>query len=477
MKRTKILATLGPASDSSDILESMFAAGMDAVRCNFSHGSAQDHRDRVDLVRKAADKARVKVGILGDLQGPKIRIARFKQDKVMLKQGQEFILDAGMDLESGDELQVGIDYPSLPDDVKAGDVLLLDDGKIVFEVKKVVGKKVFCEVIVAGPLSNNKGINKQGGGLSAKALTDKDKQDLITAVNIGVNYIAVSFVRNAQDIFETRKLLDAQNAPHIGIIAKIERLEALDHLDEIISASDGVMVARGDLAVEIGPERVPGVQKHLIQRCRELNKISITATQMLESMIESPVPTRAEISDVANAVLDGTDVVMLSAESAAGKYPVQAVAQMSKVIIVTEESPLTYESKHRIECQFDKVDEAIAMATVYTANHLEVKAIIALTESGSTVLWMSRIRSHLPIFALMRRPEVEGKVNFYRGVFPVTFDVKSINKNDVNREAVKVLEDQGALSKGDLVILTSGDHQGVQGGTNKMKIVKVGEVI
>ena len=477
MKRTKILATIGPASESEDVLVKLFEAGLDAVRCNFSHGTADDHRNRVKSIRDVANKNGFKVGVLGDLQGPKIRIARFKEKKVMLTKGQEFVLDAEMDLDSGDDKRVGIDYKTLPDEVKSGDILLLDDGKIVFQVKGVEGKKVICEVTVAGPLSNNKGINKQGGGLSAKALTEKDKEDLITAAEIGVNFLALSFVRNAEDMHEARALLDAQGAHHIGIIAKIERLEALDHIDEIIEAGDGVMVARGDLAVEIGPERVPGVQKHLIKRCRDLNKIVITATQMLESMIEAPAPTRAEVSDVANAVLDGTDMVMLSAESATGDYPVEAVGYMAKIISATEESPITHLSKHRIDTKFKRADETIAMATMYTANHFDVKAIIALTESGSSVLWMSRIRSHLPIFALIRSPEVEGKVNFYRGVFPVSFDSTKMKKEDVKIDSVKVLENLGILKKGDFAILTSGDHMGVHGGTNKMKIVRVGDVV
>jgi pyruvate kinase len=477
MKRTKILATVGPASESEEVLAKLFEAGLDAARCNFSHGTADDHRKRVKLIREVAKKNGHKVGILGDLQGPKIRIARFKDNKVILTKGQEFILDADMDLESGDKDKIGIDYPTLPDEVDSGDVLLLDDGKIVFHVKKVEGQKVICEVVVAGPLSNNKGINKQGGGLSAKALTEKDKEDLITAAEIGVNFLALSFVRNAEDMNEARALLDAQGAQHIGIIAKIERLEALDHLDEIIEAGDGVMVARGDLAVEIGPERVPGVQKYLIKRCRDLNKIAITATQMLESMIDAPTPTRAEVSDVANAVLDGTDMVMLSAESATGDYPVEAVGYMSKIILATEESPITHQSKHRMDSKFKRADETIAMATMYTANHFNVKAIISLTESGSSVLWMSRIRSHLPIFALIRNPEVEGKVNFYRGVFPVSFDSTKMNKEDVNISAVKVLEDLNVLTKGDFAILTSGDHMGIKGGTNKMKIIRVGDVV
>ncbi len=476
MRRTKILATLGPASESEEVLTQMIQAGLNAVRCNFSHGTAQDHQDRIKKIRDVSAKAGKTIGILADLQGPKIRVAKFKQSKVKLTVGQEFILDAKLADDAGDEHQVGIDYKELPNDVSQGDTLLLDDGRVVFEVLRVETSKVVCKVLVGDYLSNNKGINKKGGGLSTAALTDKDRQDIKTAAKANVDYVAVSFVRNAADMSEARQLL-VDAGSNAGLIAKIERTEAMDHIDEILEASDGVMVARGDLAVEIGDEHVPAAQKHMIKRARELDRIAITATQMLESMIESPAPTRAEVSDVANAVFDGTDTVMLSAETAIGKHPVTVIETMNRVCLAAEKSERTRVSKHRVEMRFNRVDEAIAMATMYTANHLDVKAIIALTESGSSVLWMSRINSHLPIFALTRNHDTMGLVTLYRGVEPIAFDPTRMPKDYVNRSAVDELVKRGILKDNDLAMLTSGDHMGDHGGTNKMKIICTGKVI
>ncbi len=476
IRRTKILCTLGPATDDPEVMRAMVKAGVNAVRCNFSHGTAEDHQKRVELVRKIAAEEGRTVGVLADLQGPKIRVARLKNKSVELEAGQTFTLDADYDSEAGDEKCVGIDYKALPQDVKSGDILLLDDGRLVFKVKKVTGNAVLCQVEVGGKLSNNKGINKQGGGLSAAALTDKDKKDIKVAAALDFDFVAVSFPRDAADIHEARALFAAENKK-VSIIAKIERVEAVKNIDEIIEASEGVMVARGDLAVEIGDEEVPGAQKHIIQRSRDLDRISITATQMMESMIESPVPTRAEVSDVANAVLDGTDAVMLSAETATGQFPAKVVEAMSRICVAAERHPAARYSKHRMKERFVRTDEAIAMATMYTANHLDVKAIVALTESGDTVLWMSRIRSHLPIFALTRNRETQGRLTLYRGVEPVAFDSTRMPKEYVNRAAVEELVVRHIVAEGDSVILTSGDHMGVHGGTNKMKIVRVGEVV
>lgn len=475
MRRTKILATLGPASEDPEVLRSMIQAGLNAVRCNFSHGTAEDHGKRVALVRKIAAEEGKTIGILADLQGPKIRVAKFKNKSVNLSEGADFVLDADLDKEAGDEHQVGIDYKDLPRDVKTGDTLLLDDGKIVFKVKNVQGNKVFCSVIEGGVLSNNKGINKLGGGLTAPALTDKDKRDIVTAAALKVDYVAVSFPRSAADMNETRELL-AKEGCHAGLIAKIERTEAVRDIDEIIKASEGVMVARGDLAVEIGEEYVPGVQKQLIQRSRELDRIVITATQMMESMIENSSPTRAEVSDVANAVLDGTDAVMLSAETASGKHPVKVIKAMDRICRAAEQNPMTRQSKHRVECYFNRVDEAIAMASMYVANHLDVKAILALTESGSTPLWMSRIKSHLPIYALTRNIATMGKVTLYRGVEPIQFDSTKMPAAEVNAAAVDELLKRKVVEKSDLVLVSSGDHMGEHGGTNQLKILTVGSI-
>ncbi|WP_395946275.1 pyruvate kinase [Caedibacter taeniospiralis] len=477
MRRTKILATIGPASESKEVLSKMVDAGLNAVRCNFSHGTADDHRKRVQLIREVAKEKGTYIGILADLQGPKIRVAKFKDGKVILKNGDPFILDAERDKNAGDETSVGIDYKELPNDVKKGDVLLLDDGKIVLTVIKVEGVKVHCKVTVGGKLSNNKGINKKGGGLTAPALTEKDIEDIKTAAALEVDYVAVSFPRDAKDMEYARKLLQ-ESGSEAGVVAKIERTEALTHIEEIIKACDAVMVARGDLAVEIGDENVPAAQKMIIRLTRELDKVVITATQMMESMITCSTPTRAEVSDVANAVLDGTDVVMLSAESAAGEYPVETVAAMSRVCAAAENSNLVHiVSKDNVTRHHDRVDEAVANAAVYLANHVDAKAIISLTESGSTALWMSRINTHLPIYALSRNRLTLGKMTLYRGVVPIEFDSTRMARFYVNREASLELEKRGIVKHGDWMVLTSGDHMGVHGGTNKIKVIQAGNVV
>ena len=473
MRRTKILATLGPASENEEVLDGMIKAGLSAVRCNFSHGTAEDHKKRVELVRKVAKDNGVRIGILADLQGPKIRTANFKNGKVELNNGDSFVLDADLDDEAGDETQVGLTYKDLPGDVKHHDILLLDDGRLELEVTGVDGNRINTTVRQGGVLSNHKGINKLGGGLSAPALTDKDKEDLITAANIGVDYVAISFPRHADDMQEARQLLDEAHSK-AALVSKIERVEAVENLDGIILASDAVMVARGDLAVEIGDEQVPATQKLIIKRARELDTVAITATQMMESMIEAPTPTRAEVSDVANAVLDGTDVVMLSAETAAGQYPVKVVEAMSRICLAAEQHNIDSIAARRIDGQFSRVDEAIAMSAVQIANHLNVKAIISLTESGASALWMSRLNSYLPIYGLTRNDLTAGLMTLYRGVTPLVFDSTSMDKNAVNSGATDYIKNLGLVCDGDLVVLTSGDHMGLHGGTNKLKVLEVG---
>ncbi len=475
IRKTKIIATLGPATDSYESMTQLIEAGVDIVRLNFSHGPHEEHARRIQLVRQVAQEQKKIVGILADLQGPKIRVASFKSKKINLLEGTPFILDAALAPDAGDESQVGIDYKQLPHDVFAHDILLLDDGKIVLNVEKVEGTKIHCRVSVGGVLSNHKGINKKGGGLSAKALTEKDKEDLKFVLGLNVDFVAISFPRNADDINEARELIREYNG-QANIIAKIERTEAMAAIDEIIEASDGVMVARGDLAVEIGDAEVPVAQKDIIHRARTRNKPVITATQMMESMIESSVPTRAEVSDVANAVLDNTDAVMLSAETAVGAHPHKVVAAMARVCLVAESQPYAQQSRHRVECTFKRVDEAIAMATMYTANHLDIRAIIALTESGATPLWMSRIRTAIPIYALSRNQKTLGKVTMCRGVYPLFFDVTLCSRAQVNASAVRTLEEKDYVRHGERVILTKGDNMGVGGGSNAMKILTVGQV-
>jgi len=475
LRRTKIIATLGPATDDVKVLERMISAGLDIVRANFSHGDVASHERRIKTVRQLAAAQGREIGVLADLQGPKIRIARFQQGKIILKEGAAFILDAELATDQGTENAVGIDYKQLPRDVMVGDKLLLDDGRLVLTVEGVKNAQIHCRVEVGGELSNNKGINRQGGGLSADALTDKDKEDLKAAISLGADFIAISFVRNAEDVLQARELIK-QAGGAAAIVAKIERTEAIEEINQIIQAADAVMVARGDLGVEIGDAELPGVQKHIIHQARVLDKAVITATQMMESMIYSPIPTRAEVFDVANAVLDGTDAVMLSAETATGAHPDKVIEAVARICLGAEKQPRAQISKHRVECRFQHVDEAIAMATMYTANHLGIKAIIALTESGSTPLWMSRIRSGIPIYGLSRHIATQRKMNLYRGVYPINFDATINNPEKVNQQAVAELERRGIAQKGDLLIITRGDLVGVHGKTNSMKIVQVGAV-
>ncbi|HEX4299684.1 MAG TPA: pyruvate kinase [Gammaproteobacteria bacterium] len=473
-RRTKIVATLGPATDTPETMEALIRAGVDVVRLNFSHGEPGEHQRRLELVRQAAMVVGKDVGVLGDLQGPKIRIEKFKGKKVVLKDGQRFTFDADLGDDDGDETQVGLTYKDLPKDVKTGDKLVLGDGEISMHVIEVIGPRIICIVENGGEVSNHKGINRQGGGLSAGALTDKDHEDIRLAAKLGVDYLAVSFPRDASDIEQTRILLNAAGS-RAGIVAKIERSEAITNLDSIILASDAVMIARGDLAVEIGDAELPGVQKHIVHRARDLNRTVITATQMMESMIHSPVPTRAEVLDVANAVMDGTDAVMLSGETATGKYPVKTVEAMARVCIGAEKHRLTYRSRPRTVHQFKSVDEAIAMAVMYTANHMDVKAIIALTESGATALWMSRISSGIPIYAMTRHETTRRRVTLCRGVYPVAFDVMHPDPDHVLKDAADELKRQRIVINGDFVICTKGEFSGITGGTNSLKIVRVGD--
>ncbi len=475
VRRTKIVATLGPATESEADIEGLLKAGVDVVRLNFSHGTASEHENRSDQVLKVARKLQRYVAILADLQGPKIRIEKFKQGEVKLVNGGSFCLDINCPADAGDEDRVGVTYKPLAGDVNSGDMLVLDDGRIVLQVSSIDSGKINCQVVVGGKLSNSKGINLKGGGLSADALTEKDKADIVTAAKIGADYIAVSFPRTADDIHYARELLREAGGDG-GVVAKIERAEALDNLEAIIEASDAVMIARGDLGVEVGDANLPAIQKQIIKKARAMNCVVITATQMMESMRESPVPTRAEVFDVANAVLDGTDAVMLSAETATGAYPSQTVLAMSDICINAEKQDRAAKSKHRLDTTFTQVDEAIAMATMYTANHLKVRAIASLTESGSTALWMSRISSSIPIYALSRHESTNRKVNLYRGVFPVYFPTVHTNHAEANQEAVELMLKRDTIEDGDLVIITKGDLMGTGGGTNAMKIVEVGNM-
>lgn len=473
LRRTKIVATLGPATDDLEVLQEICRVGLDVARVNFSHGTHEEQLRRLSLLREASIRAGRYVGVLADLAGPKIRIENFTDGKVMLQDGAAFALDPAHDPRNGNQDVVGVAYADLPKDVHAGDTLLLNDGLITLQVTGVKGTRINCQVVAGGELSNRKGVNRKGGGISAGALTDKDRSDIRFVAANKFDYVALSFVRDAEDVREAKALLrDAGSDARV--IAKIERHEAVEELDEIIAAADGLMVARGDLGIEMGYAEITGLQKTIIERTRAGNRIVITATQMMESMIQNPVPTRAEVSDVANAVMDGTDAVMLSAETAAGKHPIKAVQAMAEVIEGAEKYQITHgRATLRVDRAFEGTEEAIAMAVMYTANHMRVRAIVALTESGSTPLWMSRIRSDIPIYAFTRHEATRRRVTLYRGVYPIPFDIVQGDVQVLYGSIFALLLSLGLVETGDLVILTKGELSGVTGGTNSMQILAV----
>jgi len=474
LRKTKIVATLGPASNNPKVLEEMIRAGVDMVRMNFSHGTAQDHMARAEMVRAAAAACGRCVGILADLQGPKIRVRKFENDKIELHKGDTFILDAAWE-GLGNQERVGLHYKELPKDVSKGSVLLLNDGMLEFDVVDVKGAQVICKVVRGGVLSNNKGINRKGGGLTAPALTDKDKEDIRTAALIKADYLAVSFPRSADDMKLARELMHAAGGKSL-LMAKIERAEAIDVLGEVIDSADAIMVARGDLSVEVGDAAVPGLQKRMIKMARAKNKLVVTATQMMESMITNPIPTRAEVSDVANAVLDGTDAVMLSAETAVGDFPVETIQSMARICMQAEMEKEDNALDHRLShSKFSRIDQSIAMSALYAASHFKVKAIVALTQSGSTSLWMSRMNAGVPIFALTPTEATLTKVTLFSGVHPIAFKPSSKLPSVALREAEDELVRLGLVEDGDMMVMTIGEAIGKSGHTNTMKIVRVGD--
>ncbi|MBS7458368.1 pyruvate kinase [Coralloluteibacterium stylophorae] len=474
LRRTKILATLGPATDAPGVLEGILRAGVDVVRLNFSHGTPEQHAERVRLIRETAAAVGREVGILADLQGPKIRIEKFAAGKVALKAGQQFDLIARADAPAGDETQVGVSYLGLVNDVVPGDTLLLDDGLVTLEVQAIEGERIRTRVLTDGALSNRKGLNKLGGGLSLGALTDEDRTHIKVAADLDVDFLAVSFCRTAADIEEARRLAhEAGGSP--WLVAKIERAEAIENLIEIIEASDVVMVARGDLGVEIGDAELPGLQKTIIRNAVERNRIVITATQMLQSMVDNPIPTRAEVLDVANAVIDGTDTVMLSAETAAGQYPVRAVEAMVRICLGAERQfkrDTDFEAAPR---NLERADQAIAMAAMFLAEHINVRAIVALTESGGTARFLSRFRSTAPVYAMTHEAPARRRMAMMRDVFPIAFESRGMRIREAARAAVGQLHQAGLLEVGDRLVFTNGDHMGLLGATNTLRLLEVDE--
>ena len=476
MRRTKIIATLGPSTDESGVLEKLIAAGVDVFRLNYSHQTHNHHEKRMKEIRRLSLQYKHAVAVIADLQGPKIRIENFKSGKIQLKEGGNFKINTKLSSDSGDESQVGISYKQLANDLKVNDRLLIDDGRIVLGVLSIDNYIIDCEVITGGELTNSKGINLQGGGLSADALTNKDIEDMKHAAKIEVDFVAISFPRDAKDIKKARKMMKDCNC-NAQIIAKIERADALNHIEEIIKESDVIMIARGDLGVEVGDAALPPIQKSLIKKARDMDRAVITATQMMESMIENKIPTRAEVFDVANAVIDGTDAVMLSGETSIGHYPDEAVKSMSRICEVAEKQRSVRESDHRINQRFETISEAVAMSSMYSANHIGAKAICSLTETGGTCLWMSRISSGIPIYAFTRHTATRRRVALFRGVYPMKFDITHTDPLEANKQMIDQLIEQNVVVEGDFVIITKGDLRGKRGATNNMKIIQVGQAL
>ena len=476
MRRTKIIATLGPATDKSGVLEKLITAGVDVFRLNYSHQTHDHHEKRIKEVRRLSLKHKHAVAVIADLQGPKIRIENFKNGKIQLIEGKKFKINTELSSNDGDESQIGISYKKLANDLKVKDKLLIDDGRIVLSVLSINKNIIDCKVVTGGELTNSKGINLQGGGLSASAVTNKDVEDMKHATKIEVDFIAISFPRDAKDIKKARKMMEKCNC-NAQIIAKIERADALNNIDEIIRESDAIMIARGDLGVEVGDAALPPIQKSLIKKARDMDRAVITATQMMASMIDNKIPTRAEVFDVANAVIDGTDAVMLSGETSIGHYPDEAVKSMSRICEEAEKQRSVRESDHRINQRFETISEAVAMSSMYTANHIGAKAIRSLTETGGTCLWMSRISSGIPIFAFTRHTTTRRRVALYRGVYPMKFDITHTDPLEANKQMIDQLIEQNIVAEGDFVIITKGDLRGERGATNNMKIIQVGQAL
>jgi pyruvate kinase len=467
-KRTKIIATIGPASSSPGVIARLIKAGMDAARLNFSHGERKDHTSRIRLIRQASERAGKPIAIIQDLQGPKLRVGVMQNDGVTLKRGELVTITTKKVVGTGS--RISITYPRLTKDLQSGDTVLFDDGKLEARVVRRSGSDLQCKVIRGGVLKSHKGVNLPGARLTLPSLSRKDRQDLLFGIEHGVDYVALSFVRTASDIQATRAFLRKAGA-NIPIIAKIEKPEAIDNLADIIHAADGIMVARGDLGVEMSPEQVPLLQKLIIRACNEAEKPVITATQMLESMIENPHPTRAEASDVANAILDGTDCVMLSGETAVGKHPVQAVAVMARIAEQAETSLEPLPPDRHI----GGMDESVAHAACRAAAEQHARAIVTFTQSGSTALLVSKHRPAADIIAPTPFERVARKVSLYWGVIPVI--LKAMQTTDAMIRSVEtIMLEKDLARRRDVIVITAGVPIGVAGSTNMMKLHRVGEL-
>lgn len=473
MRKTKIICTLGPSTDQPGVLEALIDAGMNVARFNFSHGGHDEQRGRLVALKKARNAAKKPVAALLDTKGPEIRLKDFKEGKVQLKKGQPFTLTS-RDVD-GDATIVSMTYAGLPKDVKVGDMILLDDGLIGLTVKETTDTDIHCEVLNSGPISNHKGVNVPNVSLSLPFISPKDHDDILFAIKYQYDFIAASFTRSAEDIMEIRKILDEQNCTSICIIAKIENKQGVDNIDEILKVVDGIMVARGDMGVEIPLEELPSIQKMLIKKTVEAGKIVITATQMLDSMMTHPRPTRAETTDVANAIYDGTSAIMLSGETAAGKYPVETLQTMVRIAEHTE-NDINYINRfnHRETKPTDNITEAIAYATCSVAHDLKAKAIVTVTKSGRTAHTIAKYRPACPIIGCATHPHVCRQMNLAWGVIPIQTkeeqDTFELFEHSIDETAA-----EGYLENGDITVITAGVPLGMSGTTNLINVHVVGD--
>lgn len=473
MRKTKIVCTIGPASEKYDILKELIEKGMNVMRLNFSHGDFEEHGNRIKLVRQISEELNKNVGIMLDTKGPEIRTKKF-EGKVLLNQGDEFIIYTKEDI-VGDSTRCSVTYEDLYKDVEVGGKILIDDGLVALEIKNIEDGKITCVVLNSGEVSSNKGVNLPKSKIKLPALTEKDKNDLLFGIENDVEYVAASFIRKADDVIQIRKFLDSNGGDFIRIISKIENQEGLDNIDEIINASDGIMVARGDLGVEIPIENLPHWQKLIIKKCNDRGKFVITATQMLDSMIRNPRPTRAEASDVANAIHDGSDAVMLSGETANGKYPLEAYEIMDKIIIMTEQS-LDYEGKLQkklSKIEYQDVPNTIALFSCTTANEVGAKAILACTKSGATAKFISRFRPECPIISITQTKKVARMLSIYWGVYTQTISETIDNTDMLIDLSVDKARKEYDFKNGDLVVVSASVPANFKGHTNMLKVHEI----
>lgn len=472
MQKTKMIFTIGPASDKEEILRKFIQIGMSVARLNFSHGTHETHKEKIDLIKKIREELNSPTAIKLDIKGPKIRTHNFINDGVTLFADNEFSFICDDEI-LGDNKKCTVSYKDLYKDVKVGGEILVDDGLLRFKIKEVVGKEIKCIVTVGGMIKNHKGVNVPNVKINLPSITEKDKEDLVFGCENKVDFVAASFIRKASDIEDVRNVLKSHGGDYIQIIAKIENQEGVDNIDEIIEASDGIMVARGDMGVEIPIEKVPIIQKNIIRKCNEAGKIVITATQMLDSMIRNSLPTRAEACDICNAIFDGTDAIMLSGESASGNYPIEAAEMMSKIAIETEANlDYNYLNKRLKEPSLSSFSEAISYSACRSSNLLHAKAIVAATNSGATAKLISKYRPKSPIIAITPYDEVRRGLNLNFGIYPAKCDVFTTT-DEILSEAKKVATNSSFAEKGDDIIVAAGMPSAITGGTNMLKIEKL----